>query len=141
PGRTPALHAFPTRRSSDLYLLGPVMAIVAQLRNKTCLHASAVAIDGRIVAILGMSGAGKSTSAAAFARAGYPVVADDMVVLAEREGRFMAEPAYPNQRLWPSAVEALFNQPDALPLLSPNWDKCGLDLNQPGYKFQQDALP
>src|SRR5438067_546298 len=65
------------------YLLGPVMAIVAQLRNKTCLHASAVAIDGRIVAILGMSGAGKSTSAAAFARAGYPVVADDMVVLAE----------------------------------------------------------
>src|SRR5207248_10635391 len=90
---------------------------------------------------LGMSGAGKSTSAAAFARAGYPVVADDMVVLAEREGQFMAEPAYPNLRLWPSAVEALFNQPDALPLLSPNWDKCGLDLNQPGYKFQQDALP
>jgi hypothetical protein len=123
------------------YLLGPVMAIVAQLRNKTCLHASAVAIDGHIVAILGVSGAGKSTTAAAFAQAGYPVVADDMVVLTELDGRFLAEPAHPNLRLWPSAVEKLFSDPDALPPLTPNWEKCGLDLNQRGYTFQEDPLP
>ena len=52
------------------YLLGPVMAIVAQLRGTICLHGSAVAIDGQAIALLGPQSAGKSTSAAAFARAG-----------------------------------------------------------------------
>jgi len=117
------------------------MVIVSQLRNRTCLHASAVVVDGRILALLGAKGAGKSTSAAAFARAGYPVLADDIVVLAEQDGRFMAEPAYPSLRLWPSSVEALFGRPDALPLLTPTWDKRGLDLTLSSYQFQEDALP
>jgi hypothetical protein len=123
------------------YLMGPVMAVMAQLRNRTGLHASAVAIDGRIVALLGAKGAGKSTTAAAFARAGYPVVADDLVLLSEENGHFIAEPAYPNVRLWPSAVEALFGHADALPTLTPTWEKRGLDLTQAGFRFQEDPLP
>jgi energy-coupling factor transporter ATP-binding protein EcfA2 len=119
------------------------MAMVTQLRrqNQICLHASAVVIDGRMVAILGQKGAGKSTSAAAFARAGYPIAADDVVVVAESDGRFIAEPAYPNLRLWPSSVEALFGHADALPQLTPSWEKRALDLTQAGYRYQREPLP
>jgi hypothetical protein len=122
------------------YLLGPVMAIVAQLRGTTCLHGCAVAIEGSVIAILGPQGAGKSTSATAFARAGYPVVADDLILLLDTEEGFMVNPAYPILRLWPSSVKLLFGSENALPRLTPGWEKRGLDLNG-GYRFQEEPLP
>jgi hypothetical protein len=48
------------------YLLGPVFALLLQLRGRTPLHASSVVIDGLAVAFLGPSGAGKSTTGQAF---------------------------------------------------------------------------
>ena len=93
------------------------------------------------MAILGQKGAGKSTSAAAFAQAGYPVVADDVVLVNETHGCFIAEPAYPRLRLWPASVEALFGHTDALPRLTPTWEKRGLNLDQAGYRYQQESLP
>lgn len=123
------------------YLLGPVIAILAQLRNRTCLHASAVALDGSMVAILGPKGAGKSTSAAAFARAGYAVAADDIVIVTESDDGFDVVPGCASIRLWPSSVAALFGDPDALPQLTPTWDKRGLNLNHGGYQFQAEPLP
>jgi hypothetical protein len=122
------------------YLLGPVMAIVAQLRGTTCLHGCAVAIEGSVVALLGPQGAGKSTSATAFARAGYPVVADDLILLLDTEHGFMVDPTYPVLRLWPASVELLFGHQDALPRLTSTWEKRGLDLNN-GYRFQEEPLP
>jgi ABC-type multidrug transport system fused ATPase/permease subunit len=44
------------------YLLGPVMGFVLRLRGSVCLHASAVAVDGRAFALVGHPGAGKSTT-------------------------------------------------------------------------------
>lgn len=123
------------------YLLGPVMAIILQLRGKTCLHGSVVAVDGVAIALLGAHGAGKSTSAAAFARAGYPVLADDIVLLTETDEQFIVDPAYPGVRLWPSSVELLFGNEDALPKLSPTWNKRGLNLDRAGYQFQGEPLP
>ena len=123
------------------YLLGPVMAVFAQLRGTTCLHGSAVIVDGVTIALLGPQGAGKSTSAAAFARAGYPVVADDLILLIESDSGFLVEPTYPVVRLWPSAVESLFGDEDALPRLIPTWDKRGLHLNDGDYRFQTEARP
>ena len=101
------------------------MALVAQIRGTTCLHGSAVAIDGMIVALLGPQGAGKSTLAGAFARAGFPVAADDIILLAETETGFLVEPTYPVLRLWPSSVEILFGHKDALPRLTPGWISAG----------------
>ena len=124
-----------------IYLLGPVMAVLAQLRGAICLHGSAVALGQGMVVFLGPPGAGKSTTAAAFAQAGFSVAADDLVLLAENDGRYFVEPTYPLLRLWPESVEMLFGQYDAMPLLSPLWDKRGLSLNQRDYCFQRDALP
>src|SRR6266446_32365 len=123
------------------YLLGPVMGFILLLRGITCLHASAVAVGDRAIAIVGPAEAGKSTTAAAFARLGYAILSDDVVTLDERDGAFFVHPAYARIRLWPESVEALYGSADALPRLTPTWDKRYLDLTEDGYRFQCDPLP
>ncbi|MGH9801062.1 MAG: serine/threonine protein kinase [Blastocatellia bacterium] len=123
------------------YLLGPVLGLVLRLRGLTCLHASAVVLGEQAIALVGASGAGKSTTAAAFAQTGYQVLADDIVALDEQAGGFLVRPAYPRVRLWPSSVEALYGSEDALPLLTPTWDKRYLDLMESSSGFQTQPVP
>lgn len=123
------------------YLVGPIMAVILALQQITCLHASAVAIGEGAVALLGPSGSGKSTTAAVFARLGYPVLADDLVPLRQRQHRFWAQSGYPGLRLWSDTVSALFGSAEALPLLTPTWDKRYLALTAPAYKFHREELP
>jgi hypothetical protein len=123
------------------YLLGPILGIVLRLRGIVCLHASAVAIDGRCVAFVGAAGAGKSTTAAAFARSGYGIVSDDIVGLVEREQRFYVLPAYPQVCLWPESVEMLYGSAEALPRLLHDWEKRRLTLGEGGTRFENRTLP
>jgi len=123
------------------YVLGPALGFTLRLRGVTCLHASAVAIGGGAVAFVGASGAGKSSVAAAFARAGYPILTDDVLALADRGERFEAQPAYPRVRLWPEAAAALFGSADALPRITSGWDKRYLALGSSRHRFQSDPLP
>jgi hypothetical protein len=129
-----------TVEDTATYLLGPTLGFVLRLRGITCLHASAVAVSGKAIVFTGAAGAGKSTTAAAFARRGFPVVTDDVAPLRERDGRFEVVPAYPRVRLWPDSAESLFGSPDALPRITPTWDKRYLDLQQPGFTFGQEPL-
>lgn len=122
-------------------LLGTVLGVVLRLRGVTCLHASAVAVGDRAIVLVGPSGAGKSSTAAAFARLGHPILGDDLVALAETGDRFQVQPAYPRIRLWPETVTVLFGSAEALPRITPGWDKRFLDLNQPGYRFQREPMP
>ena len=108
--------------------MGPVIAFTLRLRGVTCLHASCVAVDDRAIALLGRPGAGKSTTAAAFAQLGYSVLSDDVVVLDDRNGQFRVQPGYPRVNLWPDSVHALFGSEDALPPITPTWGKRYLSL-------------
>lgn len=130
-----------TVEDTATYLLGPVLGFVLRLRGVTCLHASAVAVDGQAVALVGTSGAGKSSTAAAFARLGYPVLTDDVLALADYGDSFAVQPAYPRVRLWTETVASMFGTADALPLIAPNWDKRFLDLSEPNCQFQREPLP
>ena len=130
-----------TLEDTVTYLLGPVMAFVLRLRGIVCLHASAVAVEDRALALLGPGGAGKSTTAAVFARLGYAVLADDALAVLERGESFLAQPAYPRVRLWPESVRALYGSDEALPLLTPNWEKRYLTLDENQESFQPDPLP
>lgn len=130
-----------TLEDSSIYLLGPVLGFALSLRGITCLHASAVAIRGQAVALLGAGQAGKSTTAAAFAQLGYPVLTDDVAPLIERGGVTHLQPAYPQLRLWPDSVALLYGSGDALPPLTPTWTKRALDLSSHGYAFQSEPLP
>jgi hypothetical protein len=129
----------PPLTSEDLttYLLGPVMGFVLRRRNVLALHASALCIGGQAVALCGESQAGKSTTAAALALRGIPVMCEDITPLIEEHGRFQVEPGYPRVCLWPDAVEKLFGAPDALPRLTPTWEKSFLPLDGGNAKFEE----
>lgn len=127
-----------TIEDTATYLLGPVMGFVLLLRGLVCLHASAIAIDDKAIAFLGPAGSGKSTTAAAFANRGFSVLAEDVVTLDDRRDHFLVRPAYPCIRLWPPAVKALYGSETHLPRLTPNWDKCYLDLSE---NFLRKPLP
>jgi hypothetical protein len=123
------------------YLLGPVLGLMLRLRGIVCLHASAVAFDDHCVAFVGSAGAGKSTTAAAFAKLGRSIVSDDIVGLVERDGIFHVLPAYPHLCLWPESVTMLYGSPDALPPLVHDWEKRHLALGESGTRFEDRTLP
>jgi hypothetical protein len=123
------------------YLRGPVMGFILRRRGVAALHASAVCIDGRAFVLCGESGAGKSTAAAAFALMGIPVMCDDIVPLAANGSEFFVEPAYPQVGLWPDAVRSLLGSADALPRLTPGWEKCFLSLDGKNAQFEPQKQP
>jgi hypothetical protein len=85
----------------------------------------------------GESQTGKSTTAAALALRGIPVLCEDITPLIEQDGRFHVEPGYPRVCLWPDAVEELFGARDALPRLTPSWEKFFLPLDGGNAKFEE----
>jgi hypothetical protein len=123
------------------YLLGPVMGFVLRLRGVVCLHASAVAIGDQAIALVGLAGAGKSTTAAAFGRCGFPVLSDDVVALADRKEYFLVQPGYPRVNLWPDSVRKLFGSEDALPRITPTWGKRYMALGENTFPFASRPLP
>src|SRR5215472_3718202 len=123
------------------YLLGPVLGFVLRLRGVTCLHASAVAVDGQAVVLAGSPGAGKSTTAAAFAQRGFSVITDDVVALVADGKDFQVQPGYPRLNLWSDSVGALFGSDEALPRITPGWDKRYLALGGNGFGFASKPLP
>jgi len=126
-----------TNEDAATYLLGPVMGFVLRCWSILALHASAVCIAGQAVALCGESQAGKSTTAAALALRGIPVLCEDITPLTEEHGRFQVEPGYPRVCLWPDAVEKLFGAPDALPRLTPSWEKFFLPLDGGNARFEE----
>lgn len=130
-----------TLEDTATYLLGPVMGFILLLRGFISLHASAIILGNEAVALVGPAGAGKSTTAAAFANSGSGILAEDVVTLDDRGDTIFVRPAYPCIRLWPASVEALYGPGASLPKLTPNWDKRYLDLTQEQFRFGEDALP
>jgi hypothetical protein len=130
-----------TLEDACTYLLGPVIAFALQLRGVTCLHASAIALEDRAIALFGLAGAGKSTTAAAFAIQGFSVLADDVAVLADLGDLFLVQPGYPRINLWPDSVRTLFGAEDVLPRITPTWGKRYLPLDHDRNRFQSNPLP
>lgn len=123
------------------YLLGPVMGFVLRRRGVTPLHASVVNVDGRAIVLSGAPQAGKSTTAAALALRGVPVLCEDVAPLKEDAAGFFVEPAYPRVCVWPDAVQKLLGEEEALPQLTPNWEKRFLALDGVRAKFETERLP
>jgi hypothetical protein len=63
------------------YLLNSAVTVALHLRGIPCLHASGVMVNGRGALLLGPSGTGKSTTAAALAAAGHELLTDDIAAL------------------------------------------------------------
>jgi hypothetical protein len=130
-----------TLEDACTYLMGPVIAFVQRLRGITSLHASSVVVDGQAVALMGLPGSGKSTTAAALAISGFPALSDDVVVLADHVDRFLVQPGYPRLNLWPNSVRMLLGSEGVLPQITPTWDKQYLALDQGGPCFEAKPKP
>jgi hypothetical protein len=79
--------------------------LALQLRGLQVLHASAVVVDGGVVALCGRSGAGKSTLAYGLGRRGFPLWGDDAVAFEPRAGGLLASPLPFRMRLRPASAE------------------------------------
>jgi hypothetical protein len=130
-----------TAEDMATYFLGPVLGFVLRRRGTVCLHASGADIQGRAVCFCGDAGYGKSTTAAALALRGVPVLAEDVVALEESGDGFRAVPGYPRVCLWPESVRMLLGRDDALPQLTPVWEKRFLELDGRPATFAQAKLP
>lgn len=60
--------------------------------SKQTVHASCVALDGRAVLLMGVSGSGKSDLAVRLIDRGWSLVSDDYVTLERRGGKLVAAP-------------------------------------------------
>lgn len=118
-------------------LLGPVLAHLLWQRDVFTLHASVIVLRGRTLAFVGASGEGKSTTAAAFERAGHALVCDDVAALVERDGRMQVLPGFPRIRLYGDSVEGLGEDPALLPRVHPLIDKRSHSVSQ----FVSDPVP
>lgn len=107
-----------------LFILGPALAVLLHQRGRLVLHASAVAIDGEVIAFPGGPGWGKSTMAAALHARGHGVVADDVTAVQLDMDRPMLVPGFPQLKLWPeAAVSSLGDDLQTLPRLHPELEK------------------
>lgn len=123
------------------YLVGPVLGFAQRLRGILCLHASAVVVNGVAVALCGPPGAGKSTTAGAFAAAGHEALCDDLTALGDDGTTIVAQPAYGHLRVWKESERILLGTAGALPRLTPSWDKRALALHERGWKFRETPAP
>lgn len=118
------------RRAIALMLQGPGLNAIIRQRGMVMLHAAGIDIEGRCCAIVGASGMGKSTLAAALGRRGYALIADDGVVV---DGRIV-RPAFPTMKLWPESANHL--DMEGTPLL-----EGGAKLRVDAQAFHERSLP
>ena len=89
------------------YLKGSVLAILLHQRDAMPLHASCVARNGRAVAFLGDSAAGKSTMAALFSARGYDLICDDVLIHSADEAGIRVLPSDHSTKLWHDSASVL----------------------------------
>lgn len=94
-----------SERNLRLFLLGSAMGLILHQRGILPLHANAVELGGRAIAVAGAAGAGKSTLAAWFSQHGLRLVGDDVVALQAGSGGVLAFPGPPRVRLWRESMQ------------------------------------
>ena len=121
------------------YLLSQVLSFSLLARGREPLHASAVAVDGGVIAFLGDCGLGKSSLTAAFLQAGYPLVTDDLLVLFRRGAGYTVEPGIPSIKLAPGIARRLLGARRTGPRMVPGAAKRIIPM--PSSMRARDPLP
>ncbi len=126
-------------------LIGPVLGSVLRRRRATCLHAAAVAINDKVLLLLGRKETGKSTTTGALLSldSGIKVLSDDIAVLRSYKRDIWVEPGYPHLRLEPSALQTLGQPTEQLSTVLLNGKKRYLPLTMTSDRaiFQHTPRP
>jgi hypothetical protein len=97
-------------RDAVALLIPVVWSVVLAGHGYEALHGCAAARDGRAVAVLGASGAGKSTAALTLIDRGWRVITDDLLAL---DAAGLAVPGPPFVRICPDRAAGRGGEPDA----------------------------
>ncbi len=89
------------------YLISQVISVALLQKHIETFHASAVAINGEAIVLVGDSGYGKSTLTAALLRAGARLITDDLLVLEHQGGSYRAVPGAFRIKLDPATARVL----------------------------------
>ena len=102
------------QREMRLFLLGSAWGALCYQRGILALHASVVEVHGQAIAFCGVSGAGKSSTAAWLVAQGYRHISDDLCHFDMRGTQPTIYPAAPRLKLWRDALDELGWQTEAL---------------------------
>jgi hypothetical protein len=134
----------PEQTLEDLttYLYGAVLGFVLRARGVLAMHASCVADDDGAILIVGHSGAGKSTTAAALHRRGWRVLSDDLTALSpplQPGSMWSVHQAFNHVRLWPTSEPIVLGREGVLQRITPTWEKLRYPVDAAG--FVDDGAP
>lgn len=90
-----------------LLLSGPVLAVLQRQRGFIPFDGAALGLNGKALLIVGASGLGKSSLAAALAQQGWPVLADGVLAVACAGAGPELVRGAPHLRLWRRTAQAL----------------------------------
>jgi len=102
------------REFAPVVFVGLVLGYVLHLRRILCLHGSVVERGGRAIAVLGDSGACKSTLSAALVQRGAALLSDDLVVFSRVDEHPLVEPGCASVRLTDTAADQILGPGKAL---------------------------
>jgi hypothetical protein len=94
--------------SFEVYLLGQALSCALVNQGFEPLHGTAIIDQGEAIVFLGDSKFGKSTLAASFVAAGYPLLTDDLLLLHAKGRNLEAYPGPPRLKLFPKTAKRFF---------------------------------
>lgn len=123
----------------SLFTVSEALGLILFQRGFFLLHASSVAVGDEAWCFMGMPGAGKSSTAAAFIKAGCRLLSDDLTAITfDGEGKPVVIPAYPQLKIWDKTVDGLHYDPSTLEPVSEGINKFAY---QPREQFSARAVP
>ena len=121
-----------------LFILSEVIGLLLFQRGLFLLHGSAIQIKSGAYVFLGIPGAGKSTTAAAFWQAGNTILSDDLVAIQIIDNQTFVIPAFPQFKIWQNSIDGLKIENTAL---KPSFEGAAKFLiNQPISTFPQEPI-
>jgi len=106
-GREVRAHASGEITDGDLASLleGAILGGALRLLGNVCLHATVLTVENRAVALMGQSGAGKSSLAWALLEQGCRLLSDDFAAFSHSDNLLFVQPGRTKLRLWPDVAE------------------------------------
>jgi hypothetical protein len=129
-------------RNTLRYLLWDcVIPLVIGLKGGEVLHASAVLMAKGGIAFIGAPGAGKSSLAGHFLRAGALFLSDDFSALVAQDRGIYIMPAPPDLRLWGDSLLWLFGEEGASEPVTPDTSKRRVPVGMTAGAYRGEPAP